>query len=240
MPAARFRTDRAHGSGSSPSDGRAVPSRKLASTTLAAPRKCASRASAGCSYSSAGAPCWTIRPSRRTATVSASDSASSWSWVTSTVVTPWLAEQRVDLLADPARSDASSEEKGSSSSSAGGRSASALASATRCCSPPESSCGRRRARGAMPTISSRRGTASPRRSRREAGRSRRCPRRTGGGTARPPGARSRCRASPARRSWLRRRGAFPRARLCRVRPARSPRSRAAASSCRSPTGRGPR
>ncbi len=98
--------------------------------------------------------------------MSASDSASSWSWVTSTVVTPCSRSSAWTSSRTRLRSEASSEENGSSSSSACGRRARARASATRCCSPPESSCGRRRASGAIPTISSSASTRSPRRSRR--------------------------------------------------------------------------
>ena len=51
------------------------------------PRKDITNGFAGLSYSSSGLPTCSIRPWLSTAIRSATSSASSWSWVTSTVVT---------------------------------------------------------------------------------------------------------------------------------------------------------
>src|SRR5262245_35025795 len=79
-----------------------------------------------------------MRPSLMTTTRSDSERASSWSWVTYTVVMPscrWIA--RISWRRT-IRIFASSAESGSSSSSTCGSNARARASATRCCWPPES------------------------------------------------------------------------------------------------------
>ena len=76
-----------------------------------------------------------------TATLSAKDSASAWSWVTKMLVMPARVSSSATALRVATRRPVSSAEKGSSSSISLGRSASARASATRCCCPPEISCG---------------------------------------------------------------------------------------------------
>ena len=83
---------------------------------------------------------------------------------------------------------------GSSASRSAGRFASARAIATRCCSPPESSCGRCLARSPRPTSSSSSATRRSRsrgRPRRGAAAPRRSPRRTGSGSGRTSGTRTR-------------------------------------------------
>ena len=62
----------------------------VASTRFIAgePMKPATKRSRGCSYSACGVSTWRIRPSRITATRWPSVIASTWSWVTYTVVTP--------------------------------------------------------------------------------------------------------------------------------------------------------
>ena len=89
----------------------------------------------------------TARPGRRAAragpafitpTRSATASASSWSWVTNSVVVPTSSWTRRISSRSWARTLASSADSGSSSSSTCGSMASARASATRCCWPPES------------------------------------------------------------------------------------------------------
>jgi len=84
-------------------------------------------AAARCSNSSAGLPCWAIRPSCSTTIRSATASASSWSWVTSTAVSP---VSRCTLASSPrswTRSRASRLDSGSSSSSTSGSITTALA-----------------------------------------------------------------------------------------------------------------
>ena len=76
-----------------------------------------------------------------TPTRSAIDSASSWSWVTNTVVTPSSSWMRRISSRSCSRTLASSADSGSSSSSTRGEIASARASATRCCWPPDIWCG---------------------------------------------------------------------------------------------------
>ena len=83
-----------------------------------------------------------------TATVSASESASSWSWVTSSAVAPAARRASRTSARTCARRPASSASKGSSSRTRPGSGASARASATRCCWPPESWWGRRFAEAA--------------------------------------------------------------------------------------------
>ena len=70
------------------------------STRLASPTKRASSGSAGWVYRSCGAAHWAIWPPRSTATWSAVDRASSWSWVTSTAVVAGLAQQALDVGPD--------------------------------------------------------------------------------------------------------------------------------------------
>ena len=80
-------------------------------------------------------------PSRITTTASASDSASAWSWVTSSALAPAARRIAATSSRSASRSPASSAANGSSSSTTSGSAASARASATRWRSPPESSCG---------------------------------------------------------------------------------------------------
>ena len=63
---------------------------------------------------------WARRPSRITATWSASDSASPWSWVTRTAVAPAARSARTTARPVPSRRPASSDENGSSSSTTAG------------------------------------------------------------------------------------------------------------------------
>ena len=137
-----------------------------------------------------------------------------------------------------ARSEASSEENGSSSRTTAGCGASARASATRCCWPPESSCGWRsaEARAARRGRASRRRGAE-RRSRAGAGRRRCWRRRRGAGRARPPAGRSRPGGLRRHRAAVAGHDAVAEADGARRRASRKPATAAAASSCRSPTGR---
>ena len=108
------------------------------------PRNCSSRRRSSRRTSSpargrgsaASAYCSTLPPFM-TAIRSEIDSASSWSWVTNTVVIPrrcWISRMSSRTRT---RSLASRLDSGSSRSSTFGSSTSARASATRCCSPPE-------------------------------------------------------------------------------------------------------
>ena len=97
------------------------------------------------------APC----PRSKTAIRSASDMASSWSWVTTTKVMPTSFCSRLSSSCISARTFLSSADSGSSSSSRRGRLTIARASATRCRWPPESCCGLARGRAPSgPTVSS--------------------------------------------------------------------------------------
>ena len=116
-----------------------------------------------------------------------------------------LAQQRMDLLADPAAQRCVQGRERLVEQQRRGRRASARASATRCCSPPESWCGRRRASPPMPTISSSSLHGRCRAARGGEARSRRSRRRSGEGRAPPPGARSPRRAARGRRRCGRRR-----------------------------------
>ena len=113
----------------------------------------------------AGDPNCSSRPWLSTATRSAMDSASSWSWVTMSVVMPETRCSRFTSICMSSRRFLSSAAKGSSSSRIDGSIASARASATRCCWPPESWRGRRSPIAGSWTRSSRR-RASGRRVRR--------------------------------------------------------------------------
>ena len=107
-------------------------------TRLLVPMKSATKRVDGFSYRSCGVPIWTNLPSHIMPMRSESVSASSWSWVTYTVVIPNdCCSFRISARTDP-RILASRLERGSSSSSTSGLSARALASATRCCWPPDS------------------------------------------------------------------------------------------------------
>ena len=185
----------------------------------------------------AGVPTWRIRPASMTAIRSASASASAWSWVTNTVVTPSSRCSRLRNVRASSRSRASRLDSGSSNRNTAGWQAIARASATRCCWPPESWPGRRSSSASRP--SPRADLARPRASRSAAAAA--DPQRVGdvvarpscAGTARSPGTPSRRRA---RRAAARVTSRSP----MRTVPAgrRSPGRRwcAAAWSCRSRTG----
>ena len=83
-------------------------------------------------------PICSMRPAFRMATRSASSSASSWSWVTNTVVSPVRSCNSRSQLRRSLRTLASSAPNGSSSSSTRGSIASARANATRWRWPPDS------------------------------------------------------------------------------------------------------
>ena len=87
----------------------------------------------------AACPSWTMRPPFMTQTRSLIDSASSWSWVTSTKVMPTSRCRFCSSICMSVRSFLSSAASGSSSSSTAGLLTRARASATRCCWPPDSS-----------------------------------------------------------------------------------------------------
>jgi hypothetical protein len=136
-----------------------TPTTSPASTTvpvtrLERPRKFATNAVLGSSYSSAGGPSCSTRPSFMTATVSAMVMASSWSCVTCTNVMPASAWMRLSSSCISRRSARSSAPSGSSRSSTDGLFTRARARATRCCCPPESWLGLRSARCASRTVSS--------------------------------------------------------------------------------------
>ncbi len=114
-----------------------------ASSRLATPRKSATYAVAGCSYTCSGVPTWAMWPPSITARRSDIVSASSWSWVTYTNVMPTSSCNAARSCCSSLRSLASSAPSGSSSSSTDGCRMSARASATRCCCPPDSCAGRR-------------------------------------------------------------------------------------------------
>ena len=110
-------------------------------TVQVSPMNSAVGRSTGWSYTSRGRPTWASAPPRMIAIWSAKDSASSWSCVTSRVVTSVAASAAATSARVSARNDASSAENGSSSRISFGSGARVLASATRCCWPPDSSCG---------------------------------------------------------------------------------------------------
>ena len=118
----------APGAGQSPSAGSTcAPTRTRPSALdrpgrrFIAPTNSATNGVAGRSYSSAGAAHCSSRPARITPTRSAIDSASSWSWVTKTVVTPSSSWMRRISSRSCSRTLASSADSGSSSSSTRGR-----------------------------------------------------------------------------------------------------------------------
>ena len=160
----------------------------------------------------AGVSTCTRRPSRITATRSASDSASSWSWVMSSVAMPCSRWMRRISSRIATRVAASSADSGSSSSSAAGSNTSARASATRCCWPPESAVGQPvgvgREADELQHPPGLRRPAPPRRGRARAADRRRCRARSCAGTAHRTGRRCRIGASGRRH------------RSRRVRPAR--------------------
>ena len=86
-------------------------------------------------------------------TRSASSSASSTSFVISTMVAPLFEEMSTSSSCSRARVSASSADRGSSSSSTSGSMASARATATRWRMPPDSSAGRRSTAWDSPTMS---------------------------------------------------------------------------------------
>ena len=83
------------------------------------------------------------------AILSAIDIASTWSWVTYTVVASFSRCRRLSSVRISSRSLASSAPIGSSISSALGRRTSARPMATRCMSPPDSALGRLSSRCSM-------------------------------------------------------------------------------------------
>ncbi len=119
--------------------GRIQPS----STRVTGPTKLITNWLAGRSYRSRGEPTCSIRPLSMTTMVSATSIASSWSWVTNTVVTCVSSCSRRSQARSSLRTRASSAPKGSSSSSTSGSTASARASAIRCRWPPDSCAGYR-------------------------------------------------------------------------------------------------
>ena len=100
-------------------------------TRLETPTNSATNAVAGREYSVAGVAVCSIRPDFITQTRSAIESASSWSWVTKTVVIARRCCKERIWSRNSARTLASSAESGSSKSRTRGSMASALASATR-------------------------------------------------------------------------------------------------------------
>jgi hypothetical protein len=101
-----------------------------------------------------GRPRSTTCPVFITTTSSEIASASSWSWVTNTVVIPSrCCTSRISSRIRP-RSPLSKLDSGSSSSSTFGWRTSARASATRCCWPPDSAGAGRSANSLSPTESS--------------------------------------------------------------------------------------
>jgi len=106
----------------------------------------------GASYRYCGVSTCCSRPSRSTATRSPSVIASTWSWVTYTVVTPsrscsWFSEARIET-----RSLASRLLNGSSIKNACGSRTMARPIATRCRCPPDSAPGLRLRYGSRPSI----------------------------------------------------------------------------------------
>ena len=114
-----------------------TPSRKLVS-----PMNAATKLERGASYTSAGVPTCSIRPSFITAMRSDRLIDSPWSWVTNRKVMPTSSWMRSSSIAIRWRSLRSRAASGSSSSSTCGRLISARAIATRCRIPPESCSGR--------------------------------------------------------------------------------------------------
>ena len=115
-----------------------VPGRKLDE-----PMNSATNRDSGRSHTSRGRPTWRTLPSCMTAIFEDSASASVWSWVTYTDVTPSSRCSRLSSNRRLSRSLASRLDSGSSSSSSGGGVTSARASASRCCWPPDSLIARR-------------------------------------------------------------------------------------------------
>ena len=119
-----------------------------------------SRRRPGRAHTSAMSPCCTIRPARITTSRSATAKASSWSWVTTSVVVPAARRMSRRSPASRSRSPASRADSGSSSSSSRGSAASERASATRCRSPPDRVPGSRSAYPSRPTRASSSATRS--------------------------------------------------------------------------------
>lgn len=108
----------------------------------------------GCRVTSAGGASWRARPSSRTRTRSARETASTGSCVTIRQTPPNSARWLRRVCRTRARVVWSSAASGSSSSSNRGRAANARARATRCACPPESWAGLRCARWPTPSRSS--------------------------------------------------------------------------------------
>ncbi len=98
---------------------------------VTSPRKLITKSLAGSSYSCSGEPICSTRPSLMTTISSATSRASSWSWVTKTVVTCTSSCSRRSQSRSSLRTFASRAPNGSSSSSTVGSTASARASAIR-------------------------------------------------------------------------------------------------------------
>ena len=91
----------------------------------------------GCGRSRGSVPSWTTLPSRMTAIRSDSVIASSWSWVTKTLVVPSVRWRCLTSVRIRLRRPASRLLNGSSSRKTSGSLTSARPSATRCCWPPD-------------------------------------------------------------------------------------------------------
>src|SRR5688572_7648322 len=100
-------------------------------SSLTGPTKPITKSLAGCSYSSFGEPTCSIFPSFSTTICSATSIASSWSWVTNTVVTCTSSWRRRSQARSSLRTVASRAPNGSSSNRTRGCTASARASAMR-------------------------------------------------------------------------------------------------------------
>ena len=127
----------------------AIPGRRLVR-----PMKVATYSVPGRRYSVCGAAICSMRPWFITPMRSATARASSWSWVTNTVVVPASSWMRRISSRSCTRTLASNADSGSSSSSTRGFTASARARATRCCWPPDICCVYFFAWSASPTSSS--------------------------------------------------------------------------------------
>src|SRR6185437_10534645 len=126
----------------------------LPSITVSTPTNSATATSAGVLKIAEGVPTWASDPSRITAIVSASASASDWSCVTYTAGTDARRRKSLRSRRSWPRLCASSAASGSSKSSSRDEAASARASATRCFSPPLRCLGSRSARCFTPSLSS--------------------------------------------------------------------------------------
>ncbi|CAM5633260.1 hypothetical protein SALBM135S_05152 [Streptomyces alboniger] len=141
-PAGSRRSVQAPPSGSVPRGTSARVIRESSFRPRSAPRKPATKSSAGRASSSAGsAHCTRWPPVRKTAMRSPSRTASSMPCVTKTIVLDNSFWRRRSSSWSWVRTTGSTAPNGSSMSSTGGSAASARATPTRCCWPPESWCG---------------------------------------------------------------------------------------------------